>query len=100
MLEGRIPDSLREQLEGGVSEVAVVNSKGHKFGFQRFRRCQWRFEVVFDGGCGRMDIGVSAELVGRDGEMVPRAAAIYSIARLSRLFCEISKNCNVAALEG
>jgi len=36
MLEGRIPDSLRKQLEGGVSEVAVVNSKSHKFGFQRF----------------------------------------------------------------
>jgi len=47
-----------------------------------------------------MDVSASAELVGRDGEMVPRAAAIYSIACLSRLFCEISKNCNVAALEG
>jgi len=52
-LEGRIPDSLREQLEGGVSEVAVVNVKGHKFVFRRFRICQWRFEVVFDSGCGR-----------------------------------------------
>jgi len=33
MLEGRIPDGLHEQLEGGVLEVAVVNAKGHKFGF-------------------------------------------------------------------
>ena len=51
MLEGGIPDGLREHLKGGVSEVAVVNAKGHKFGFVRFR--QWRFEAKFDGRCGR-----------------------------------------------
>ena len=33
-----------------------------------------------------VDVGVSVELVGRNGEMVPRAAAIYSIACLSGLF--------------
>ena len=50
-------------------------------------------------GVDGIDVGVSAALVGRDGGMVPRAAAIYSTARLSRLFCEMSKNCNVTALE-
>lgn len=52
MLQGGIPDGLREHLKGGVSEVAVVNAKGHKFGFVRFRKSQWRFEVEFDGWCG------------------------------------------------
>ena len=50
-------------------------------------------------GVDGMEAGVPVELVARDGEIVPRAAAIYSIARLSRLFCETSKNCNVTALE-
>ena len=45
-----------------------------------------------------MDAGVSVELVERNGEMVPRAAAIYSTERLSRLFCEIPKSCNVTVL--
>ncbi len=50
-------------------------------------------------GVEGMDVGVSVELAGIDGGIVPRAAAIYSTARLSRLFCEMSKNCNVTALE-
>jgi len=45
------------------------------------------------------DVGVLVELVGRDGEMFPRAAAIDSTAHLSRLFCEISKKRNVTASE-
>ena len=53
MLEGRIPDGLCEHFEGGVPEVAVVNSKGYKIGLVRFRWRQWRFDVGFDRRCGR-----------------------------------------------
>src|SRR5260221_5482728 len=42
-------------------------------------------------GVEGIDVGVSVGLPGRDGGMVPRAAAIYSTARLSRLLCEMSK---------
>jgi len=65
-------------------------------GFEGFKDANGASKLYSTVG---MDVGVSVELVGRDGEMVPRAAAIYSIARLSRLFCEISKNRNVTALE-
>ena len=53
MLEGRIPDGLREHFKGRVSEVAVVNSKGDKIGLVRSRSRQWRFEVGFDRRRGR-----------------------------------------------
>lgn len=53
MLEGRIPDSLREHFQGGVSEVAVINSEGHKIGLVRFRRRRSWSEVGFDRRGGR-----------------------------------------------
>jgi len=89
MLGGRISDSLREQLEGGVSEVAVVNAKGYKFGFRRFRRCQWRFEVEFDAGCGCRRIGGACRAKWRNGSK--RSGNIFYCMFIGVVF-EISRN--------
>jgi len=67
--------------------------------FEGFEEANGGSKLYLRVGVEGMDVGVLVDLVGRDGEIVPRAAAIYSIARLSKSCCEISKNCNVTALE-
>jgi len=55
-------------------------------GFEGFEGANGGSKLNSTVGVEGMDAGVSVELVGRDGEVVPRAAAIYTIERYRGCF--------------